>query len=75
MLTNLDDDMRIDGWRISPPASHPSWMISVPSVRKPLIIDRAGGVHVYDIEQYMIDGMGVCGASMSDTAATRSRTR
>jgi putrescine---pyruvate transaminase len=61
MLTNLDDDMRIERLEDLDRRHliHPWTDLGAVRAQKPLIIDRAQGVHVYDIDgKRMIDGMG-----------------
>ena len=61
MLTNLDDDMRIERLEDLDRRHliHPWTDLGAVRAQKPLIIDRAHGVHVYDVEgKRMIDGMG-----------------
>src|SRR5215510_10885584 len=61
MLTNLDDDMRVERLEDLDRRHliHPWTDLGAVRAQKPLIIDRAQGVHVYDIDgKRMIDGMG-----------------
>ena len=61
MITNLDDEMRIERLEDLDRRHliHPWTDLGAVRAQKPLIIDRAEGVHVYDIEgKRMIDGMG-----------------